>query len=285
MIQSIKIERGDFAVNYKKSMASGSSLISEASVKREFANNDLHSADLFYYDRTDSTNTRAKLYAESDEWKKDRNDTFFIARTQTGGRGRMGRSFLSDGRGIYMSYLFSPKESTKSALQYTARAAVIAARAIESLSDGKVMLKWVNDLYMSKKKVAGILAEGRFNEKNELDYMIIGIGVNVLSREFPCELSEIATDIESASGKRISAPTLAARIARGFLESLSAESLIDEYRSRSFLIGEAVSVIKPSGSYRATVLSIGDDASLVLRLEDGSEECLSSGEVSIRKTN
>ena len=260
-------------------------LVGEAGLRREFANSNLQNARLFYFESTDSTNTRAKLYAETDEWRLKREPAFFIAGAQTGGRGRLGRSFLSDRRGVYLSYLFCPKDSPLSALQYTARAAVIAARAVESLAGGKVLLKWVNDLYLSDKKVAGILTEGRFNEKNELDYIVIGIGVNVLRQEFPPELSDIATDIESSLGKRISIAALAAKIAEGFLSKLSDESLISEYKERSFLIGEELAVIKPSGSYRAIAEGIDDDAALILRLADGSRERLSSGEVSIRKTN
>lgn len=257
--------------------------LTESSLRRAFVNESLQNIPLFFYEETDSTNTRAKIYAGSDTWRVKREDTVFISKSQTGGRGRLGRSFLSDGRGLYMSYLFCPKESLSSAIQYTARAAVIAAEAVEELSGTVVRLKWVNDLYAGGKKLAGILTEGRTDKDGRLEYMIIGIGVNVLASSFPEELSDTATDIETVSGNRISIPCLAAKIAAGFEKRLSDPSLISEYKARSFLIGEHVTVLNHGESYPATVLEIANDASLIVKTEGGSIERLSSAEISIRK--
>lgn len=259
--------------------------LTEDSIVSCFESESLHKAQVFFFDETDSTNTRAKLYADTSQWKENGEPAFFIAAKQTAGRGRLGRSFLSDGRGLYMTYLFRPTESLGSVLRYTTRAAVIAARAVEELSGCEVKLKWVNDLYVSGKKLAGILAEGRTDASGKLEYMVIGIGINAFATDFPEELSEIATDIESESGRKISRAALAAKIASGLCSYLSDSSLISEYRKRSFLIGERVNVIKPTESYPATVIGIDDDSALLIKCENGTIESLSSGEVSIRKFN
>ncbi len=267
----------------KKRNRTETDTLTEDSVICAFANEGLHKTRVFFFEDTDSTNTRAKLYADTDKWKEKGEPAFFIAERQSAGRGRLGRSFLSDGRGLYMTYLFRPEESLGSALKYTARAAVVAARAVEELSGCEVKLKWVNDLYVSGKKLAGILAEGRTDALGNLEYMLIGIGINVFASAFPEELSEIATDIESESGVKISRAVLAAKIASGLCSHLSDSTLICEYRERSFLIGERVNVIKPTESYPATVIGIDDDSALLIKLDSGEVECLSSGEVSIRK--
>ena len=257
--------------------------LTESSVKREFVNEGLQDVGLVFYSETDSTNTRAKIFASSDAWQTSKAPTVFAAKMQTGGRGRLGRSFLSDGRGVYMSYLFRPTDAPGNAIQLTSRAAVIAARAIEEESGGEVLIKWVNDLYMKGKKIAGILTEGRAASDGTLEYMLIGIGINLFGCDFPAELADIATDVERATGKRLSPERLIARIARGLRDTLHDPSLIEEYRRRSFLIGERVNVIKHAECYPATVLGIADDFSLAVKREDGSSELIMSGEVTVRK--
>ena len=120
-----------------------------------------------------------------------------IANEQTAGRGRLSRSFFSPkDTGIYMSLLLRPKNySAKQAVRITTMAAVAMCEAIETVSDEKAEIKWVNDIFVRGEKVCGILTEGSFNlESGLLDYAVLGIGINIYQPKdgFPNELSSIA---------------------------------------------------------------------------------------------
>ena len=122
-----------------------------------------------------------------------------IANRQSAGRGRLGRSFFSPGeKGIYMSVLLRPEIELERAVLITSMAAVAVARAIERVSDIPAKIKWVNDIFLNRKKVCGILTESGINaETGKLEYAVLGIGVNVGSMEFPEELKGIATSVSN----------------------------------------------------------------------------------------
>ena len=236
------------------------------------------------YKNIDSTNTRAKIFAEN----KIGTNAVFIANEQTAGRGRLGRTFVSSkGKGLYLSILLNKKMPPDFATALTTYMAVIASRAIHTLAGARPKIKWVNDLYLGGKKCAGILTEGKATDDgNALNYAVVGIGINLYKQDFPEDVKAIATTIENECGQRISRIDLAAIITKEFFENLhlvGARELAEEYRRHSFLIGERVNVIKPTSTYTASVKGITDRCELILTLDDGKEEILSTGEVSVRK--
>lgn len=240
---------------------------------------------IIVYKTIDSTNTQAKLAAESGQYK----DAVFIASEQTAGRGRLGRSFISEGgKGLYLSILLGGPLEPDLAVSLTTYMAVIASRCIESLTATEPKIKWVNDIYLGGKKVAGILTEGKADESAEaLEFAVVGIGINLLKQEFDPEVKCIATTVEDECGKKVNVNTLAAMIVKEFFENLplllaGSKEIAAEYKSRSFLIGERVTVIKPTESYTALVTDITDKCELVLALDNGKGEILSTGEVSVR---
>ena len=241
---------------------------------------------IIVYKTIDSTNTQAKLSAENGQYK----DAVFIASEQTAGRGRLGRSFISEGgKGLYLSILLGGPFAPDFAVSFTTYMAVIAARCIERLTGTNPKIKWVNDIYLSGKKLAGILTEGKADESGEaLSYAVVGIGINLLKQEFDNEVKSIATTLEDECGKKVDVNVLAAMIVKEFFENLplllaGTKEIAAEYKSRSFLIGERVNVIKPTETYEAFVTDITDKCELVLELPDGSHKILSTGEVSVRK--
>lgn len=241
---------------------------------------------IIVYKTIDSTNTQAKLSAENGQYK----DAVFIASEQTAGRGRLGRSFISEGgKGLYLSILLGGPFAPDFAVSLTTYMAVIAARCIERLTGSNPKIKWVNDIYLGGKKLAGILTEGKADESGEaLSYAVVGIGINLLKQEFDPEVKRIATTVEDECGKKVDVNTLAAMIVKEFFENLplllaGSKEIAAEYKSRSFLIGERVTVIKPTETYEALVTDITDKCELVLKLDDGSHKILSTGEVSVRK--
>lgn len=231
------------------------------------------------YDLTDSTNERAREYARGG----GEMPALFIAEGQTGGRGRRGRSFDSErGAGLYMTLLFEPDGADTALI--TIRAAVALSRAIEKVSGLSPEIKWVNDLTVRGKKLSGILAEGDFDEEGRLRFCALGIGVNLLQRDFPEELTDIVTTLEGETGKRITPEELSKVFIREFYSTGAPSDIIAEYRRRSSVIGEKVEVRRISGEvFFAEVLDVTDTGALLVRREDGSSEALISAEVSIRK--
>lgn len=239
---------------------------------------------IFIYNSTDSTNTRAKNVAENSNIEA----AVFIANEQTSGRGRLGRSFVSkDGCGLFLSILTKKPYKADEALNLTTYMANIAAEVIEKNSGVKIDIKWVNDLYVNGKKLAGILTEGKVTNNGTLDYSIIGIGINLFKQSYPDEIKNIATDIETESGKKIDINKLAGDLISSFFEKISlvgSRKIAKEYKKRSFIIGKEIRVIKLSEEYDAKVIDILDNCSLKIIKTDGAEEILSTGEVSIRAT-
>ena len=233
---------------------------------------------LVFYELTDSTNAQAKEFAKSRP-ESERTPVLFVAGKQTAGRGRLGRSFVSDGGGIYMSLLIYPDECGFDATRATAKAAVSVCRAVDALADVKTEIKWVNDVYLSGKKLSGILCEGEVDQSGKIAYLVVGMGINVYKNAISEEISNIATSIEHESKTVPSSSKLTAEIVREMLYFNG--SLFDEYKSRSMVIGKSVRVIKPTEQYEATVLDLNEDFSLSLERGDKTER-LFTGEVSLK---
>ncbi len=234
---------------------------------------------IVYYPITDSTNTRAREYAR-DGW--DGETTVFIARRQSAGRGRRGRSFLSLEGGIYLSVLSRPQKTDVSAASITASAAVKLLMPIEDATGSVPLIKWVNDIYISGKKVAGILTEGEFDADGKLTHYVLGMGINVYKNADLCANVPIASTLEDNTDKDIDISDLAAQIILSVLRESTGDE-IGIYRERSFVVGKRVRVIGAGGEYEATAVGIADDYSLTVVDRDGRTLTLSSGEVSVRE--
>lgn len=212
-----------------------------------------------------------------------------LANQQTQGRGRLGREFYSPpDTGVYLSLLLRPRGlEPAQAVKLTTMAAVAACRAIEEVSGKEAEIKWVNDIFLNRKKVCGILTEASYSlENGSLDYVILGIGFNVYPPAvgFPGKLADIADSIlkiQTDQGKN----RLAASFLRRFLEIYRGTADGDYaavYRSKSMVIGRPIRVISPAGTRNAYALDVDRDCRLIVRWEDGTVESLSSAEVSIR---
>ncbi|MCI7791088.1 MAG: biotin--[acetyl-CoA-carboxylase] ligase [Lachnospiraceae bacterium] len=212
-----------------------------------------------------------------------------IANEQTSGKGRIGRSFFSPSdTGIYMSMLLRPQNySSQQAVRITTMAAVAACEAIEAVSDERAQIKWVNDIYIGEKKVSGILTEASFGlESGLLDYAVLGIGINVYAPKegFPKEIENIAGTVFHTShndGKN----RLAAEFLNRFMAYYTARDqtdYVEKYRNRSMVIGKEIQVLFAGKSEKALALGIDENCRLLVRYEDGREESLSSGEISVR---
>ena len=226
-----------------------------------------------------------------------------VAKEQTAGKGRMGRSFYSPGgHGAYFSLLLRPGCGSDDAVLITAAAAVAAAEAIEDVTGVRAGIKWVNDLLVGEKKVCGILTEAVFNmESSLIESAVLGIGINITRPDdgFPDGLENIAAPLieRRSKGADLRGRLIAATLDHfwGYYAEPRAENpdlpprrleltkrrFLDEYRSRSVILGRYVDVHSCDGKKRAKAVDIDDNCALIVRFDNGGFLTLNSGEVSI----
>ena len=235
-------------------------------------------------EETQSTNTALRALAEAGAPE----GTVYIAQGQTGGRGRMGRSFFSPaGTGLYLSLLLRPTawEPTRAA-QLTAAAAAAMCEAIRQVTGKEPGIKWVNDLLLDGKKICGILTEASFSmESGVLEYAVLGLGVNVYLPEggFPGQLGEIAGAVLDTPGEDVR-NRIAGEFLNRFLEGYEHPEdrhFLDVYRRRSIAVGREVTVLSGGWERRAFAFGLDDDCRLLVRYPDGTEQALSYGEIRI----
>lgn len=239
---------------------------------------------LFEYEITDSTNTRAKEFYKNGGHPAT--PAIFISHAQSAGRGTRGRSFESPPEsGIYMSILFYPALLAADASKITTYAATRVISAIDKFlekNSPQPMIKWVNDIYIETKKIAGILTEGETGADGFLSYAIIGIGINV-KRGLPEYLADVAATLEDF-GINIERDELCREIIDEFLaelENLGTERILNEYRKRSMLIGRDVIMSTPAGEEKIRVSDIADNGALIGFDVYGNQKSYFSGDARV----
>lgn len=261
-------------------------LLSAESIKAELDTRTVGHA-LICLDTVDSTNTYAKRLAL--EGAAD--GTVILADEQTGGRGRMGRSFQSPkGKGIYLTAILLPRAEPSAMLTLTARTAAAVCDAVEDACGVRPRIKWTNDIMMGEKKLCGILTEmGIEGESGRLQYVVVGIGINAghRSEDFDETVRPLATSLFLQLGRQVSRVHLAARLIlhldKMYSELISgSQEYLKRYRKDCITVGREVRVIRGESVLPAVAFGIGEDASLLVRYEDGRTEALTAGEVTIR---
>ena len=236
---------------------------------------------------TPSTNTLAREAGDAGA----PHGSVFAAASQTAGRGRRGRSFCSpDGTGLYVSLLLRPQMDPVHSVRITTAAAVALCRALETMGVTDISIKWVNDIFRSGRKIAGILTEASFTPDAKMRYAVLGVGVNLSPPDggFPPEIADIAGAVWDQPVQNGRARLLAAFLTEFFAlyGTLTDESAshMEEYRRRCFVLGQPVTVIPTGGlpSYDAVADDIDEECRLRIRLPDGRTETLSTGEISVR---
>lgn len=241
--------------------------------------------NIFQYQEIDSTNNKAKqLAAEGAP-----HGSLIVAERQTAGRGRRGRTWLSsENDNIYMTLLLRPEFAPDKAPMLTLVMAYSAAEAIRSITGIRVQIKWPNDLIWEGRKLAGILTEMSVNESG-IGYVVIGVGVNVNAEHFSDEVAKTAVSIRTATGKMWKKEEIIEAIVENFeknyrlfeqTEDLS--GIREEYNELLVNRGREVCILGEKESYRAHALGINEQGELIIRRENGTEEAVYAGEVSVR---
>ncbi len=217
--------------------------------------------------------------------------TVVIAERQTGGRGRLGRSFDSPaGLGLYLSVILRPEAPPSSLLHLTAVAAEAAVEAVMEVAGARPGIKWTNDLVLEGRKLAGILTELSIQAESGLvDYAVVGIGTNCnhCEEDFPPELRETAVSLLQVTGRRVDRCAYAAALIRA-LERADRTLLTEKaawlarYAEDCLTIGRDVKLLRGGEVRLAHADGIDADAALLVTYEDGTREAISSGEVSVR---
>lgn len=233
--------------------------------------------DIFSYKTIDSTNTQMKKLAING----GKNHSVIVSEEQSAGRGRFGRSFYSPAqKGVYMSVLLKTGDSLQNATMITIKTAVAVRRAIAKLYDIEVAIKWVNDLYYRGKKVCGILSEAISDfESGMIEAIIIGIGINVSTDNFPLEIASIATSLglQEANRNQFIAEILNQLFA---IIDEDFKLVLNEYRMASCALHKQITFNQKGEQFTGLVREINDLGNLVVS-SNGAEMVLTAGEVSI----
>lgn len=227
------------------------------------------------YDSVDSTNDEAKRRADA-----DKGIHLYAAARQTAGRGRRGHRFYSPkDTGLYMTLSLPLSDSQEGVQKITCAAAVAVCEAVMSLSELQPQIKWVNDIFVGGKKAAGILTELVTDSKNQPVAVIVGVGLNLNTTDFPEEFAEKAGNLGD-----LDVSALCGRIAEnliGLYRHLNDNSVIEKYKRFNLCIGRTVTYEKDGAVHIAEAVDIADDGGLVVE-ENGTRSVLSSGEISVK---
>ena len=254
--------------------------------------------DIRYFEKLESTNNKAKALA-GDKVMSDENveekltltpgeGMLVLAEEQTGGRGRLGRSWYAPyGKGVWMSILLRPQVRLEIVYQMTMVTAVAVLRAVRSVCGIVLDIKWPNDLQYGGKKLCGILTE-MSAEADRVNYVVVGMGINTAPAGdlIPVEIQQQVTSLSEITGEAVDRVKLAQEILwelENCYESWLAggfTSLLDEWKIYCNSLHRQVTVKTLSEVYTGWAENVDSDGALLLKLDSGELKKFVSGDVS-----
>jgi BirA family biotin operon repressor/biotin-[acetyl-CoA-carboxylase] ligase len=243
--------------------------------------------DIRVFEETTSTNDVVEKLARDGV----KEGVVVFAESQTKGRGRLGRKWLSPSRkGIWFSILLLPDLRPQETTQLVVASSTALRRAIQTATGLAPAIKWPNDILIEGKKVAGILTE-LSAELDRVKYVILGIGVdvNLNAGDFPVELRKTATSLRAQLGRAVSRPELAVLMLRELDEDYARilagdfPAVADEWEKHCTTIGQDVVIRTGDRQIRGRAESLGEDGALLLRTDHGHLERIAGGDVSLAK--
>lgn len=239
---------------------------------------------IYCYKEIDSTNEEAKRQA----LRGAPDGSLFVAEHQLGGKGRLGRTWSSPlGTGLWFSILLRPDSIPEQITSLTLLAGLAVCGAVRVCTDCPAMIKWPNDIVIGSKKVCGILTE-MAAEIDRIDYVVIGIGINVNNTLFSEELQAKATSLQLEAGHSVSRRELLQETLRQ-LEALlkiqksgGSSFLISHYRSLCVSLNRQVGFTRDKKMMTGTAVDISPEGELIVRCDDGTLFPVYSGEVTVQ---
>ena len=242
-------------------------------------------SELHFYRITGSTNLLAKQAGEEDA----PHGALFVADEQTAGRGRRGRSWQSPpGANIYFTILLRPDFAPDQASMLTLVMAHSVACAIHRLTGLEPSIKWPNDVLLEGKKVCGILTEMSV-EREYIHYVVCGVGINVVSQDFPEGIREHAIAVEEVYGQAVSKGALLQYVMEDFERDYDAfvaagdlTPLLESYNGILVNRDRRVRVLDPKGEWEGIARGINAGGELLVEDIEGGIQNIFAGEVSVR---
>jgi len=239
---------------------------------------------LLYFRELTSTNDIAKELAI----RGAREGTVIVARTQTEGRGRLKRRWMSPEGGLWLSTILRPKTEPKHAPKLTLMASVVVANAISKLSQLKAEVKWPNDVLINHKKVCGILTEARIKD-DALDFVVVGIGINAnfSVNALPSSIRDFSTTLKEELRKEIECEALLCALleeTESYYNMFSQgkfESMLKEWRRSASFLGSYVEIQSHQEKIRGWAVDVDEDGALMVKLRDQTIRKLTSGDLTM----
>lgn len=215
--------------------------------------------------------------------------TVVIAETQTGGKGRLGRKWVSPKGNLYLSVILRPNIPIYKAPLITLMGAVAVASAIRTTCGVQAAIKWPNDIYVAGKKVGGLLTE-MSAEQDRIKHVVLGIGVDVNMGldALPAEIRAITTTLAAETGKRVDRTPLLRQLLidleRWYQVFLRNDAVVlKEWETLNMTIGNRVAVSGLVEMLEGRAERIDSDGRLIIKLDDGSLRQVAAGDVTILK--
>lgn len=242
---------------------------------------------VYYFDKTDSTNTEAKRFANAS--RSSDHGSLFVAEMQESGKGRRGREWVAPaGTNIAFTLLLRPEFPPNKASMLTLVMAISVTEALEKLCRTEFQIKWPNDILLNKKKICGILTE-MSAEMDYINHVVIGVGINVNNVDFPDEIKMTATSLFAETNQKWSRAEIIAEIMhcfeenyKSFLETMNLEWMLAKYNQHLVNREAGVRVLDPAGEYTGIAQGITNEGELVVEKESGEIVNVYAGEVSVR---
>lgn len=232
-----------------------------------------------FYEEVDSTNLSAKALGRAGA----AHGTLVLAARQRAGRGRRGRSWLSQEGALCFSLVLRPDFPLALAPRFVMALAVGVCRALRAFG-ADAGIKWPNDVLAGGKKLSGILLEA-----DASGFVVAGVGVNVNQREFPAEIADVAGSLFCETDVEQDINALGAAIlneCQPLLDACQSEAgfagLLSDYRALSLTLGRRVRVLEATGEYCGTATGLDALGMLEVLCDDGARKVVSAGDVSIR---
>lgn len=236
--------------------------------------------EIVYFENTDSTNRQARMLARDGA----KHGTLVIADTQSAGRGRRGRGWISPaGEGIFMSLIVRPDVHPSRVAKMSLTLALAVAQAIRKETGLDARIKWPNDIVIGGRKICGLLLEMDATAE-KVESIVAGVGINVHQTAFAEEIAHTASSLDLMAGRRVSRSAIVRAFLKEFEQAmaLADDEMMDAYRACSATIGQRVQVIALDGTYIGTAKGITESGSLLVETDDGDVREVLAADVSVR---
>lgn len=243
---------------------------------------------IYFYREVTSTNEIARRIAKSGCSE----GTIVVSQVQTAGRGRLARQwFCPEGKGLLMSMVVRPQIPAQNVPQLSLLAGVVVAETIKKVTGCQAGLKWPNDVLINGKKVCGILAESSISANGILDYVIIGIGINLNmdKTDLPAECHDTSTSIKLETGQGVSRLTMLRQFIITWGEHYQVflhegyDYLLDKWIKNNITLGRVVTIAKENESISGQAVGVSERGGLLVKMENGNMEEYLAGDVSLGK--